>query len=164
MAPSDCRARITIALALVAVAADASAQGPAPSLADRARGAERVIVGDVTSTTPVWRVNEYGDRLIVTVLHVAARETLKGIAQPVVDVEVEGGSLDGLTLAVSDLPAFARGDRAVFYLRRSGTGSLVPHLRGDGLLRLDRADRVVGTALTLADVRQAVTVALRPQQ
>jgi hypothetical protein len=131
-------------------------------LTERARGAERVVVGDVTSATPMWRVTEHGDRLIVTVLRIATRETLKGAAQPTVDVEVEGGTVDGLTLKVSDLPSLIPGDRAVFYLRRTASGSLVPHLRGDGVVRLDRSDRIAGSGLTLNDVRAAAAEAQRP--
>lgn len=128
-------------------------------LADRARGAERVVVGHVTSVTPAWRVNEFGDRLIVSVVNVAIDETLKGPVQPTVDVEVEGGTIGDLTLHVSDLEPFAPGDRAVFYLNRSPRGALVPHLRGQGLLKLDRSDRVRGSSLTLAEIRRAVTAA-----
>jgi hypothetical protein len=152
---------LRVAFVTVAVAVP-SAQGRVPSLTERARGAERIVVGDVTSATPAWRVTEDGDRLIVTVLRVIAHETLKGAAQSTVDVEVEGGTLNGLTLKVSDLPALVPGDRAVFYLRRAATGSLVPHLRGDGVVRLDRSDRIAGSSLTLNDVRAAAVEARRP--
>ena len=154
--------RALVAVAAAAAVAAPSAQGRAPSLIERARGSERVVVGDVTSATPIWRVTEHGDRLIVTVLRVAARETLKGVAQSTVDVEVEGGTINGLTLKVSDLPALIPGDRAVFYLRRSAVGSFVPHLRGDGVVRLDRSDRIPGSGLTLDDVRAAAAEAQRP--
>ena len=40
-------------------------------------------------------------------------------------------------LQVSDLETFTPGDRGVFYLKRGSRGSLVPHLRGQGLLKLD---------------------------
>lgn len=163
MSPSVRTARWLTAIALLTSGSVASAQGRVPSLDERTRGAERVIVGDVTTATPVWRVNEHGDRLIITVLRIAARETLKGTAQPAMDVEVEGGTIDGVTLKVSDLPALVPGDRAVFFLRRAANGSLVPHLRGDGLLRLDRSDRVTGSTLTLGDVRQAAAAAQRPR-
>jgi len=124
-------------------------------LADRARGAERVVVGHVTSVNPMWRTNEFGDRLIVSIVSVAVDETLRGPSQPAVDVEVEGGTIGDLTLHVSDLESFVPGERAVFYLARSSRGALVPHLRGQGLLKLDRADRVRGSAVTLADIRRA---------
>jgi hypothetical protein len=125
-------------------------------LAARARGAERVVVGRVASVAPVWRVNEFGDRLIVSVLRVAVDETLKGQPQSSVDVEVEGGTLDGLTLRVSDLASFVPGERAVFYLTRNPRGAFVPHLRGQGLLKLDQSDRVPGSALTLQEIRRTV--------
>lgn len=159
---SALRGGLIVSICLMA-SGRAAAQGRVPTLTDRARGAERVVVGDVTSAAPMWRITEHGDRLIVTVLRVAPRETLKGAAQPVVDVEVEGGTIDGLTLKVSDLPALVPGDRAVFYLRRATTGALVPYLRGDGLVRLDRSDRVQGSSLTLGDIRQATAAAQRPR-
>ena len=123
-------------------------------LVDRARGSERVVVGRVTAVNPVWQTNEFGDRLIVSVVSVAVDETLRGPAQQAVDVEVEGGTIGELTLHVSDLETFIPGDRGVFYLRRGSRGSLVPHLRGQGLLKLDRSERVRGSNFTLADVRR----------
>jgi hypothetical protein len=133
----------------------AEAQQNVP-LSDRARDAERVVVGRVRSVNPVWRVNEYGDRLIVSVLTLAVEETMKGPAQQTLDVEVEGGKIGTLTLRVSDEDSFAIGDRAVFYLKRNAAGQLVPHLRGQGLLKLDAADRVAGTAVTLGDIRRSI--------
>jgi hypothetical protein len=147
-----------IALLALAAAPDSTlraSQGPAVPLADRARGAERVVVGRVASVAPEWRINEFGDRLITSIVHVQIEETLKGQAQSTVDVEVEGGTLGGLTLQVSDLATFSPGDRAVFYLRRTPRGAFVPHLRGQGLLKLDRSNRVVGSTATLDDIRRA---------
>jgi hypothetical protein len=124
-------------------------------LAERARGAERVVVGRVTTVNPIWRTNEFGDRLIVSIVSVAVDETLRGPALPSVDLEVEGGTIGELTLNVSDLEPMAPGDRAVFYLARDRRGVFVPHLRGQGLLKLDRADRVRDSAVTLADIRRS---------
>ena len=126
---------------------------PVP-LVDRTRGSERVVVGRVTAVNPTWQTNEFGDRLIVSVVSVAVDETLRGPAQQALDVEVEGGTIGDLTLHVSDLETFTPGDRGVFSLRRGSRGSLVPHLRGQGLLKLDRSDRVRGSNVTLADVRR----------
>jgi hypothetical protein len=131
------------------------AQVPVP-LAERARGAERVVVGQVASVTPQWQVNEYGDRLIVSVLHVTVSETLKGDATPTVDVDVEGGTIGPLTLHVSDQLPFAPGERATFFLKRTARGRFVPHLRGQGLLKLDGSNRVPGSSLTLEQIRREV--------
>ena len=135
------------------------AQHAEVSLVDRARGAERVVVGRVMAVSPVWRINEFGDRLIVSITRVAVDETLRGPAQPAVEVEIEGGTIADLTLRVSDLEPVAPGDRAVFYLTRSARGALVPHLRGQGLLKLDGADRVRGSDVRLSDVRRAAAQA-----
>jgi len=91
---------------------------------------------------------------IVSVVSVTVDETLRGPSQQAVDVEVEGGTIGDLTLQVSDLETFTPGDRGVFYLKRGSRGSLVPHLRGQGLLKLDGSDRVRGSNVTLADVRR----------
>ena len=142
-------------LLISVLAGSAIAQDAPVPLADRTRGAERVVVGRVTAVNPMWQTNTFGDRLIVSIVSVAVDETLRGPVQPGVDVEIEGGTIGDLTLHVSDLESFVPGDRAVFYLTRGVRGALVPHLRGQGLLKLDRSDRVRGSTLTLADVRQA---------
>jgi hypothetical protein len=136
------------------IAGTAAAQDTAVPLAERARGAERVVVGRVTSVSPVWQVNEFGDRLIVSVVAVAVTEKLKGPSQSAIDVEVEGGTIGGITLHVSDQTALVPGERAVFYLVRNKRGTLVPHLRGQGLLKLDRFDQVPGSSLTLDTIRR----------
>ena len=136
----------------------AHAQRDVP-LAERARGAEQVIVGRVASVTPVWRNNDFGDRLITSIVHVIVEETLKGASQQTVDVEVEGGTIGDLTLRVSDLDTFATGERAVLYLEHSRRGTLVPHLRGLGLQKIDQAGRIRGSNVTLDQVRREVRAA-----
>jgi hypothetical protein len=151
--------RATIIACLVAAVAcfssAISAQIPVP-LAERARGADRVVVGTVASVTPQWQVNEFGDRLIVSTLRVTVSETLKGESTPTVDVEVEGGTIGELTLHVSDQVQFAAGERAAFFLKRNVRGRLVPHLRGQGALKLDSSNRVPGSSLTLQQIRREV--------
>jgi hypothetical protein len=134
----------------------ASAQDAPVALAERGLGAERVVVGRVSAVDPQWQINDFGDRLIVSTVRIAVEETLKGAAQSAVAVEVEGGTIGDLTLHVSDLTTFVPGDRAVFYLRRNGRGAFVPHLRGQGLLKLDGSNRVPGSSLTLAEIRRTV--------
>ena len=123
---------------------------------ERARDAEHVVVGRVTSVVPAWQTNDFGDRVIVSTVRVVVEETLKGAAQPSVDVEVEGGTIGTLTLRVSDLAEFAPGDRAVFYLERNRRGAMVPHRRGLGLQRLDARNRARENGATLDDIRRDV--------
>jgi hypothetical protein len=145
-----------IGVAAVLLGSSAYAGQDTAELSERARDAERVVVGRVAAVNPVWRNNDHGDRLIISVVRVTVDETLKGQAQQQVDVEVEGGTIDGLTLRVSDMQAFLPGDRAVFYLARSQRGTFVPHERGRGLLKIDREGRVAGSATTLEQVRRSV--------
>jgi hypothetical protein len=153
-----CRVVPLLAMALVAV--PAFAQRRDVPAAERARDADQVVVGRVTAVAPVWQTNDFGDRLIVSIVHVAVEETLKGTAQSAVDVEVEGGTIGTLTLRVSDLDAFAPGDRAVFYLEHNRRGALVPHRRDLGLQRLDAAGRARESGATLDDIRREVRAGL----
>jgi molybdopterin-binding protein len=139
----------------VALAAGAH-QVPVP-LADRARGSERVVVGRVTSVATEWQTNDYGDRLIVSVVKVSVTETLKGEATSTVDVDVEGGTIGNLTLRVSDQLTFTPGERATFFIRRNARGRFITHLRGQGAIKLDVSNRVPGTSLTLDEIRREVT-------
>lgn len=133
-------------------------------LSERARGAEQVVIGRVSSVTSVWRDNDFGDRLITSIVRVVVDETLKGSAQQAVDVEVEGGTIGSLTLRVSDLERFAPGDRAVFYLKHNRRGAFVPHLRGLGLQKVDSAGRVTGSDVTLDRVRREVRAGVARQR
>lgn len=153
--------RLLAVAGLMTAASGLAAQEVVVPLTDRARGAELVVVGRVTSSQPIWRVNAHGDRLIVSVLRVIPEETLKGVAGRAVDVEIEGGTIGALTLRVSDLPKFVPGDRAVFYVRRDTRGRLIPHLRGQGLLRLDKTNRVPDSSLSLNEIRRTVAAAGR---
>jgi len=145
--------------ALLAVASVGRAQVASIPLLARARSADRVVVGRAASTAPVWQVNEHGDRLIVSIVRVAIEETLKGPAATTIDVEIEGGTIDGLTLHVSDQAPFSPGERGVLYLRGTPRGTFVPHLRGESLLKVDASNRVEGTALTVADIRREMAAA-----
>jgi hypothetical protein len=112
-------------------------------------------VAHVSQVTPRMERNRFGDELIVSQVQLAVEETLKGAPASTLEVVVEGGTLGDLTLRVSDMPEMKAGDRAVFFLAREpGTERFVPHLRGQGVVRLDAEDRVPGSSLTLARIRE----------
>jgi hypothetical protein len=159
--PTAYRVPVIVCLGCCLLGSDATAraiQTTAVPLAERARGAELVVVGRVASVAPGWQVNEFGDRLIVSVVRVVVNETLKGLALATLDVEVEGGTIGEVTLHVSDETSFSPGERAVFYLKRTARGTFVPHLRGDGLLKLDASNRVAGSTVTLGDIRREAAI------
>jgi hypothetical protein len=136
----------------------ALAQQEETDLTSLARGAERVVVATVTAVDPVFQTNEYGDRLIVSRTHLRVdAELKKGKAlEKSLVMEVEGGTIGDLTLDVSDLPHLSTGERAVVFIARNHRGAIVPHDRGRGILKLDAADRVRGTQMSVASIREAV--------
>ena len=153
------RKRIWVAVCVLAAGTAVGAQSEAArEVQRRANGAERVVVAQVTAVQPQYQRNEHGDMLIVTRATLRVEETLKGVSvgAGALEVDVEGGTVGGVTLQVSDMPAVVPGDAAVFFLTRSGQGRTIPYDRGRDVLKLDGENRVRGTALTLADVRQAV--------
>ena len=121
----------------------------------RLQGAEQAVVGTVVDVRPFFHRNQYGDELIVSRMSVRVSESLRGTPQSVVAMDVEGGTLNGLTLNVSDLPELKRGDRGVFLLHKDPTGLNVPQGRGAGILLVGANDTILGSSLTLGDVRRA---------
>ena len=146
-----------LALGLCSVA-PALAQKPA-TIEERAHGAERVVVATITNVSSRFQRNEFGDQLIVSQATLAVEESLKGTPEQVTTLEYEGGTVNGLTLKVSSLPVLSRGERAVFFMTHGKNGELRPHLRGQGILKLDDKNQVQGSSLTLDDVRRMA----RPQ-
>ena len=150
--------RLALALLLTgATAATSFAQHGVPELIPaRAKGAEKVVVATVMSVTPTWETNKYGDRLIISHAELHVEESLKGNAPQVLSLDVEGGTIGDLTLTVSDMEALAPGQRGVFFVDETRPGTHVPHHRGSGILKLDKAGNVRGTNVTLDDVKRQV--------
>jgi hypothetical protein len=142
---------VRVLVLVFALAVSVSAQGP--DVASRSAGAGRVVVARVFSVHAQLETNRYGDRLIVSHAVLEVLETLKGAPVAFLDVSVEGGTVGGLTLKVSDLPSLAEGDRAVFFLDADGPGH-VPHGRGLGIVKRDAAGTYGG--LSLEAVRAGV--------
>jgi hypothetical protein len=139
----------------VAISPRPAAGDPPASIQERARGSDRIVVASISDVTASHETNEFGDKLIVSHAKLAVEETMKGPSEPAT-VDVIGGTLDGYTLHVSSLPLVTRGDRAVFFLERGKNGKLQPHLRGQGILKLDTSNNVRGSSLTLDDIRRMV--------
>jgi hypothetical protein len=133
----------------------AASQRPV-DIPERFRGADHAVVAHVARAASRFDRNKWGDQLIVTRLQLQVDEVLKGAPAALVELDVEGGTVGDLTLEVSDMPTLRTGDRGVFFLKKSAdTGAFLPHLRGQGILRLDDTDRVPGSSLTLDTIRQA---------
>lgn len=150
-------------LALVAIVFAATSQTilaeSNQNLARRFVGAQSAVVGKVVSVTPRWHRNQWGDELIVSRLIVDVVETLRGASARKLQIDVEGGTINGLTLQVGHQVALEAGDRAVFILDEVQPGLHAPHGKAQGLLRLGPNDRVEGMSATLAEIRAAARTA-----
>ena len=135
----------------------------APNVISRARGAERVVVGTVDRVVPMAIQNEYGDQLIISRTTVVVEEALQGSPTETLTVDIEGGTLDDLTLEVSDMPSMKQGDRGVFFLTRAAGNSHVLHRRGEGLLRLRQNEVVDRPGLTLDSIRRQLATATQQE-
>jgi hypothetical protein len=158
--------KLCVVLALLGSVAPAAAEvGPPVDVASRARGAGKVVVARIVDIRAQFETNQFGDQLIVSHAVLEVLETLKGAPQALVnDLAVEGGTVGGLTLKVSDLPSLAEGERAVFFIESTSDGKNRPHNRGRGIMKLDESDHVDGSSLSLDDVRQQVQKALSQAQ
>jgi hypothetical protein len=132
----------------------AASNGRLATLDERIAGSQKVVVASARTVEAHWQQNTYGDRLIVSRVLLEVQETLKGTAAGnTIWMELEGGTLDGFTLRVSDLPELKPGERAVFFLDQAANGMTTPHLRGQGILKLGDDDVVLGSRLRLDDIR-----------
>ena len=87
------------------------------TLADRS---DRIVRGKVMRVTCSQGTNEYGDELIYTHASIRVAESLKGDRSDV-EVRVEGGTINGLTLLVSDTAEFKTGEEVLVFLKKNAT-------------------------------------------
>jgi hypothetical protein len=136
-----------------------AASGQPATLEQRVKGAQKIVVATARGVNSGWLTTKHGDRVIVTSMELEVEETLKGMAKSVLIMEVPGGTVDGVTLRVSGQPVVTEGERAVFFLDAEEAGSHKPHLRGQGVLKLDSSNVVRGSSLRLDDIRRAARAA-----
>ena len=144
-------------VALAATVTTHSASRREVPLDERVRGAERIIAGHVMMVRSEFTTNEFGDRLIFTRARVVVSEVLKGqVPGSTVEVSIEGGTVGDVTLHVSDMPEVRPGDRVALLLSQNRLGQTVPHLRGQGVFKLDRNGRDEEQGIGVGDIRSAV--------
>lgn len=79
-------------------------------------GADAVFVGEVENVRAEWSRD---GRLILSLAVLRVQESLKGERPGSrIVVQTKGGSLDGLTLKVSDAPVFRRGEKVLVFLKK----------------------------------------------
>lgn len=119
---------------ILVIALSLGAPGKAQTIKQLADGAEQVVTGTVMATSAKLETTESGDQLIITRARVVVAKTHKGQPFSTIEVDVEGGTLDGITMGVSDMPVMKPGDRHLFLLKKNKRGRWVPYERGNGIL------------------------------
>lgn len=147
--------------AVVCIGMCASAAHAQEDLSERARRAHQVVVGTVIDVAATFENTTDGDQLIVSNVTVRVDELLKGTFESVLTVKLEGGTVGDLTLTVSDMPVMEGGDRAVFFLDRVAPGQYLPRDRWLGVMKLDAANRVRASGLSLEDIQNVVRRTVR---
>lgn len=146
-----------------AVSAIAGQPVTAVTIEERIQGSDLVVAGKVREIRPMHYRSPHGDDLIVSHVTLDVSEKLKGEDRASVDMIVEGGALDGVTLRVSDQPVVQRDDELVAFLNETPDG-FKPHRRGLGVLRLEPGQapgskRVMNSSLTLDMIREKARTA-----
>jgi hypothetical protein len=84
--------------------------------------ANRIVVGKVRSSRTYWSNN---GKLILTNYTIDVQETMKGQARSTVELTTIGGKIGDVTLHVSGMPVFAKGEDAVVFVENTGAYSTV---------------------------------------
>ncbi len=107
---------VAAALGFAALGLTADALMIKALLGDLVGGAEAIVVGRVTKVLSSWSLD---NRLIVTLVSIEVEETIKGRTSPrTIAVQLAGGQIGDLRLAVSDEPSFAADETVLVFLRR----------------------------------------------
>ncbi|MFL5812954.1 MAG: hypothetical protein ACJ763_05205 [Bdellovibrionia bacterium] len=124
------------------------------TIEQRAQGSDVVVHGKVKEKRFEKQRNDQGDELIVTHVNLEVQENLKGTESSSVDMVVEGGTYEGMTLKVSDQPELVMGEEVVAFLNKTEDGYR-PNRRGQGILRLKPGThQVANSSLDLDTIRQ----------
>ncbi len=140
-------------LILAGTMAGALAQSKAAEFNAALKQAKFALVGTITETRASKRRSSWGDDIIVTTAIVRTDETLRGVPPTWTALELEGGTLNGVTMEASDTPLTRQGERAVFLVDQLPDGRFIAHGRRLGILKLRTDDRVENSELTLNEVR-----------
>lgn len=92
----------------------------APTFDQLVDDAETIFQGSVTGVQSLW-VGEGAQRHIVTYVTFLVEDAVKGTAGPTYTMRMFGGTVDGMTMAVSDAPKFNVGDRNILFVEHNGT-------------------------------------------
>lgn len=102
---------------------------------------DRIVQGRVLSMSCHAGTNQYGDQLIYTDISIRTDQALKGERTNML-LTIEGGTANGITLKVSDVPTFKVGEEVVVFAKKQAAGYLLSFgsqakytIKNDGMIR-----------------------------
>ena len=116
--------RILFAVLMLCVATTGFATEALVSLDTVIHGSDRIVRGRVVGLNSRRGTNEFGDDLIYTDISIETHETLKGDRSNLL-LTIEGGTVNGITLKVSDVPAFHPGDEVLLFTKKQGASNFL---------------------------------------
>ena len=96
----------------------------------------KIVVGKVRDSRTYWSAN---GKLILTSTTIDVQETIKGQAGSKLELTTIGGKIGDVTLHVSGMPAFAKGEDTVVFVENTGAFSTVVGL-SQGKFNLTNGD------------------------
>lgn len=106
------------------------------TLDDLVRKAQSIVQGKVRGSRTHWSSN---GKTILTTYTIDVEETIKGYSARTVELTTVGGKIGDLTLFVSGMPAFQKGEDAVVFIEKSGVFSTVVGL-SQGKFSIERGE------------------------
>jgi hypothetical protein len=89
-----------------------------PDDRDLPKRADAIVVGTAIDSYAQWSAD--GGVETLTVFSIS--EVIKGDVSPTINIVEPGGSIDGVTVVIAGVPQFASGEKALLFLRKTGTG------------------------------------------
>jgi len=124
------RAPLACAALFLLAAAVSATSVIAPTFNELVDGSREIFVGTTLSRSSQW-VETRDGRAIVTLITFTVEESLKGGLQTQTSLEFLGGTVEGVTMAVADMPQFAVGDRDVLFVGdRNAVRPLIGFMHG----------------------------------
>ena len=87
-----------------------------PTFEQLVSNAKLIFAGEAIDLQSSWEPRPDGGRAIVTQVTLRVEDVWKGSVGAVTQLQFLGGTIDGLTLAVSDMPSFRLGQRDVLFV------------------------------------------------
>ena len=137
-----------------------NASDTAREVLSRANNSDLVVSGIVEEASSRLETNAFGDKIIMTKVKTSVSEWFKGSSNKNIEVEMMGGTVDGITMSVSEHPTpLKKGEYAILYLSKKGDGYTLSsqvetdHGEEDSVIKLKRDGRSDDDQFTIDQIR-----------